>query len=47
MVRKKNFYAYRGLKRQQEENGDGFDVYCIRSVTITILVLNSSLIARL
>jgi len=41
-----NFYVHSGLKRQREDNGDGFDVYCIRAVTITILVRNCKLIAR-
>jgi len=43
--RRKNFYEYSGLKRQREDNRDGFDMYCIRAVTITILVRNFRLIA--
>ena len=43
--KRRNFYVYSGLKRQRGDNGDGFDVYYISAVTITILVRNCRLIA--
>ena len=43
--RRKNFYECSGLKHQREDKRDGLDVYCIRAVTITILVRNCRLIA--
>lgn len=42
----KNIYEYRGPKHQREDNGDGFDVYCFRAVTVTVHVLNCRLIAK-